>query len=102
MNTGLFLVNEIHGPQYQSNKPLEEQEEWNAHAGFMDALAAEGFVQLGGPIVGTPDVLLIIRARDEAEIRNRLAADPWQKNGLLRIVSIKAWQLRLGKLSVKG
>ena len=98
MNRGLFLVNEMHGPQYQSSKPLEEQEDWDAHAEFMDALAAEGFVPLGGPIVGTPDVLLIMRARDEAEIRNRLAADPWQKKDLLRIVSIKAWQLRLGKL----
>ena len=64
----------------------------------MDCLAAEGFVQLGGPIVGSQDVLLVIRARDEAEIQNRLAADPWQRNGLLRIVSIKPWHLRLGKL----
>lgn len=98
MSTGLFLVNEVRGPQWKNAQPLERQEQWDAHAQFMDALAEEGFVQLGGPIMDSPDVLLIIRARDEAEIRNRLAADPWQKNGLLQIVSIRPWQLRLGRL----
>lgn len=98
MSTGLFLVSEVRGPRWNEAQPLEGQQDWDAHAQFMDRLAQEGFVLLGGPIVGSPDVLLIIRARDEAEIRNRLAADPWQMNGLLRTISIRPWQLRLGSL----
>src|SRR5689334_24688146 len=40
------------------------------------------------PLEGTNEVLLIIRAEDEAEIRSRLAADPWTTNGLLDIARI--------------
>src|SRR5579871_3587964 len=61
---GLFAVTSTHGARYDSTRPLEEQEDWPAHAAFMDALEAEGVVVLGGPLEGTPDVLLIVRARD--------------------------------------
>ena len=43
--------------------PLEQQQNWGGHAKFMEALHAEGFVALGGPLEGTSDVLLIIRAK---------------------------------------
>ncbi len=41
----------------------------------MDALAAEGFVLLGGPVGegDGDDVLLVVEAADEATIRARLA-----------------------------
>jgi len=64
----------------------------------MMALQAEGFVQLGGPLEGTPDVLLIVRAKDADEIRVRLSQDCWSKSDLLRISRIDPWQLRLGAL----
>jgi hypothetical protein len=56
----------------------------------MNALKTEGFVVLGGPLEGTPDVLLIVRAR--------LAEDPWATNGLLRVARVAPWTLRLGSL----
>jgi hypothetical protein len=43
----------------------------------MNALAAEGFVVLGGPLGEGPEVLLIVDAPSEDAIRARLAADPW-------------------------
>jgi uncharacterized protein YciI len=64
----------------------------------MNGLKAEGFVVLGGPLEGTPEVLLIIRAEDEAEIRARLAADPWSASDLLRVDRAVPWTLRLGSL----
>jgi hypothetical protein len=64
----------------------------------MDALEAEGVVVLGGPLEGTPDVLLIMRARDAEEIRERLCADPWHREDLLRIGQVAPWTLRLGSL----
>ena len=64
----------------------------------MNALQADGFVVLGGPLEGTPDTLLIIRAGDADEIRARLADDCWARSGHLRIVSVIAWDLRLGSL----
>ena len=78
--------------------PLEAQPAWPAHAAFMNGLEAEGFVVLGGPLEGTSEVLLIVRAENDAEIRSRLAADPWSGNDLLRVVRTAPWTLRLGSL----
>jgi hypothetical protein len=64
----------------------------------MNALLAEGFVALGGPLEGTRQVLLIFRAEGAAQIRSRLAADPWHRDALLEISLIAPWQLRLGSL----
>lgn len=67
----------------------------------MNALQAEGVVLLGGPLDGTPDVLLIMRAGSEEEIRARLDRDPWTNMDLLRVRSITLWTLRLRALPVK-
>ena len=55
---------------------MEEQEDWEAHRCFMNALEEEGFVMLGGPLEGTDEVLLILRATIPEEIVDRLSADP--------------------------
>lgn len=77
---------------------MEEQAEWHSHAVFMNALHRDRFVLLGGPLDGTPDVLLIALANDADEIRSRLSDDPWTRHGLLRITQILPWTLRLGTL----
>jgi uncharacterized protein YciI len=94
----VFAVINTRGPNWNDDKPMEEQGDWRAHADFMNGLLAEGFVLLGGPLVGTRDVLLIVRAQDEAEIEVRLAQDVWVVNGLLSRRQINPWWLRLGTL----
>jgi len=94
----LFAVTRTRGPRWNHAVSLEEQEDWSAHAKFMDALHAEGFVALGGPLEGTSDVLLIVRARDAHEIHARLSADPWTSMELLHVKHIIPWTLRLGSL----
>ena len=94
----LFAVIRSRGPAWNDARPLEEQEDWRGHADFMNGFRAEGFVLLGGPLEGTRDVLLIIRARDEDEIASRLADDCWSRKDLLRISQIRPWTLRLGSL----
>jgi uncharacterized protein YciI len=74
------------------------QNGWDAHAEFMNGLEHEQFVVLGGPLEGTQDVLLIVRATSAEEILNRLAADPWTSSGILGVSSITPWTLRLGSL----
>jgi hypothetical protein len=64
----------------------------------MDDLHARGFAALVGPLEGTRDALLILRAASPAEIEDRLAADPWTRSGLLITRQISPWQLRLGSL----
>jgi uncharacterized protein YciI len=77
---------------------MEGQSQWAAHAAFMDALYEQGFAALVGPLEGTRDALLVLRAPSAPEVVERLASDPWTINGLLVTKQISPWQLRLGTL----
>jgi len=77
---------------------MESQIDWSAHASFMNTLEMEGFVLLGGPLDGTSDVLLVVRARSADEVRARLAEDPWAVTDLLQVTQVTPWTLRLGSL----
>ena len=94
----VFAVTRSRGPAWNQSLPLEQQDDWPAHAACMNALHAEGFVLLGGPLEGTSDVLLIVRANDANEIHARLSIDCWTSKDLLRIKQIAAWTIRLGSL----
>jgi uncharacterized protein YciI len=94
-----FVVLRSRGPAWDDSKPLESQSEWATHAAFMDALFEEGFAALVGPLEGTRDALLILRASSTSEIAERLALDPWTTNGLLVTKQISPWQIRLGTLA---
>ena len=94
----LFAVIRTRGPAWQESRPLDGQADWASHASFMNALAKEGFVVLGGPLDGTSDVLLVVRATTPDEVRSRLAEDPWAIKDLLRITRVAPWTLRLGSL----
>jgi uncharacterized protein YciI len=94
----VFAVVNTRGPNWNDDKPMEEQGGWRAHADYMNALVDEGFMLLGGPLVGSRDVLLIVRATDEAEIASRLDNDIWVQTGLLTRRQINPWWLRLGSL----
>ena len=94
----LFVVIRRYGPPYARGLPLEEQQDWEAHRAFMNALEAEGFVRLGGPLEEREDVLLVFRAKDKDEIELRLADDPWTKSGVLSTVRISRWSLRIGEV----
>jgi uncharacterized protein YciI len=94
---GYFLVTEVPGPEWAHARPRREQDGWDEHAAFVDALAAEGVVVFGGP-VGNPDngpTLLVFRAGSEDEIRRRLADDPWMDT-ILTVESIQPWSIWVG------
>ena len=93
-----FVVLRSRGPAWEDSKPLEGQRDWAGHAAFMDALFDEGFAALVGPLEGTREALIVVRASSEAEIEERLAPDPWTANGLLVTKQISPWQIRLGTL----
>ena len=91
----VFVLTRERGPNWDFSRAMREQDAWDEHAAFMEALAAEGFVFLGGPL-GDDRVMHVIVAESEDEIRARLAADPWEPMGLLRNVSIERWHVLLG------
>jgi hypothetical protein len=51
----LFAVTESRGASWNGSRAIEEQEDWPAHATFMNGLEAERFVLLGGLLEGTTD-----------------------------------------------
>ena len=91
-----FLVERAKGPAWDHSRARRDQPGWDDHAAFMDALAEERFVVLGGPM-GEGDgenVLLVVDSDDEEAIRSRLAQDPWPEN-VLFTESIKPWSVFL-------
>jgi uncharacterized protein YciI len=94
----LFAVIRSRGPGWDDSRGLEGQVDWAVHAAFMDGLVEEGFVAVGGPLEGTREALLIVRAADASEIAERLEADPWTRNGLLIETQVSEWRIRLGSL----
>ena len=95
----LFVVIRRYGPPHAHGLPLEEQQDWEAHRAFINALEAEGFVRLGGPLEEREEVLLIFRAENRTEIERRLADDPWRKSGILSTERISRWEVRIGEVA---
>ena len=96
---GRFAVIREAGPGWDPSRSLREQEAWEEHAAFMNALDDEGFVVIGGPLGGGPKTLLVVDASGEEEIRRRLGEDPWAPLGLLTVASVESWEILLGSES---
>ncbi|HEY4314469.1 MAG TPA: YciI family protein [Actinomycetes bacterium] len=82
------------GPSYDLARPLEEQSGWAEHATFMDGLVEDGFLLLGGPLSDEANVVHVVAASSEAEVRATLARDPWSESHLV-IESVDGWTIRL-------
>ena len=90
-----YAVTRERGENWDAGLSMRQQEQWDEHAAFMNALADEGFVVLGGPLGDGKKILLIIDAESEQEIATRLADDPWTPLGLLRIATVERWEILL-------
>jgi uncharacterized protein YciI len=91
-----FAVTRERGPSWDDARPMREQDGWHEHAAFMDALADEGFVVLGGPVGdGDRRFMFAVDAPSDVAIRARLAADPWEHTNQLTTVDVQPWQILL-------
>jgi uncharacterized protein YciI len=90
-----FAVTRRRGQAWDRSRALEEQEDWAGHAAFMDRLANEGAIVLGGPLGDGERTLLAFDAAGEDDVRAALAGDPWVPMGLLELVSLESWWIRL-------
>jgi hypothetical protein len=83
------------GRAWDQSRPMREQDGWGAHAEFMDRLAEEGFIRLGGPLGERAGrTLLVVEAAGAREIEERLAEDPWSDEFLV-VASIEPWTVLL-------
>jgi uncharacterized protein YciI len=94
-----FAVSRKAGPAWTPGG-IYDQPAVSEHAAFMNGLATEGFILLGGPLGGSEDghirVLLIVDAASEAEVTRRLADDPWTATRQITTVSIEPWNIFVG------
>ena len=86
-----FMVLSKAGLNRDLSKGSREQAFWDQHAEFIDGLVDDGFITLGGPFEDEGGAVIVVRAADEAEVRERIKTDPWYQNGLLELVSVKCW-----------
>ena len=94
-----MTVRRVRGPAWDAAVPMRAQAQWAEHAAFMNALAAERFVVLGGPLGAGEEVLLVVDSTSEDDVRRRLAADPWSGSGLLHIERVEPWTILLDSRS---
>ena len=88
-----FVVISSAGPNRDLSKGTREQPLWDEHAAFIDELVADGLIFMGGPFVDEGGSMLIVNADDEVDVREKLQNDPWMKHGILKLESVKRWQI---------
>ena len=88
-----FLAFSSAGPNRDFSKDTRRQPFWDEHATFIDQLVADGLILLGGPLVDEGGSLLIVNAENESEVREKMKNDPWFTHGILKLESIKRWQI---------
>ena len=88
-----FAIISAAGPNRDPSKGTRQQPLWDEHANFIDQLVAEGFIFMGGPFVDEGGSMLVVNADDEMEVREKLKSDPWMKQGVLKLESVKRWQI---------
>lgn len=91
----MFAVRLERGGPWDWSRGLRDQDGFDEHARFMDALVADGFIVLGGPLEDEHDILHAIEAPSEEAVLQRLAEDNWAQNGMLTVKSVEAWTILL-------
>ena len=88
-----FVAISSAGPNRDLSKGTREQPFWDEHAKFIDRLVDDGFILMGGPLIDEGGALLIFNAEDENEVIKKLKNDPWFERGILKLESVKRWQI---------
>lgn len=89
----VFLAISSAGSSRDLSKGTREQPFWDEHAKFIDQLVDESFILMGGPLADEGGSLLIVNAQDENEVREKLKHDPWAEHDILKLESVKRWEI---------
>jgi len=88
-----FVVICSAGSNRDPSKSTRQQPLWDEHAAFIDQLVDGGFILMGGPFPDEGGSMLIVNAGDENEVRRKLKDDPWMQHGVLKLGSVKRWEI---------
>jgi uncharacterized protein YciI len=93
-----WVVRVERGGPWDWSKDMREQDGWDDHAAYMDAIFEQGWLLLAGPVEGGRETMWVVEAASEDEIRRRMKDDPWSPNGMLTPVRIERWDIVLDRL----
>ena len=91
-----------HGSRWDPKRPVREQDHWDDHARFMDALFDQGVVVLGGPFADESGALVIFEAESPQAVREIYRNDPWTRHDILVVGCAKEWTIFLDARERKG
>jgi uncharacterized protein YciI len=96
--SGIYYITVLErGESWDTRRPMRQQEQWEEHMAFLDALSDDGLILGGGPLgEGEERFLLVIAAENQPMIENRLAEAPWTRLGMWRTSSVERWEVLLG------
>ena len=94
-NVTYFLFIYRAGPSWQTGKPMSVQG-LGPHGAYMGKLVGEGVVMAGGPMMDLEGGgLAIVKAKDVAEAKTLLAADPAIVSGIM-VADVRTWRPLMG------
>ena len=73
--------------------PPDREELASTLAQFLDDLAEEGFMHLGGPLPDEHRIVMAVEAESEAAVRARFEDDPWAAY-YMKVDSIVGWDFK--------
>jgi uncharacterized protein YciI len=86
------------GPAWRSGPP-EEQDGWDAHADFVDALVERGIFVMGGPLADYSGSLTLLEGVTVGEARELVLKDPFVEAGVFELEDVSAWNVYVDELS---
>ncbi len=97
--TNTYVVLSSAGINRDHAAPTRAQPFWDEHAAFIDQLVADGFILLGGPLSDEGGAMLVVHAETDRDVRARLAVDPWYEHDILKLESVKRWEIFIDQRS---
>ena len=96
---------------------MREQEYWQDHVEFVNGIADDGSMLLGGPLSELDDsgvsvdptepigegrtyrALVVLQADTERELARLLDDDPWSRHGVLETAAVYRWEILVGEIA---
>jgi uncharacterized protein YciI len=90
-NDRLFLCFKKPGSRWVDRVETRRQPLWDEHAAYIDTLFAQGSIVMAGPYADWSGALVIVRAQSDAEARALFDDDPWNREDILHVNTVREW-----------
>ena len=77
-------------------REAHEQDGFAQHAAYMGKLEQDGVIASAGLLQESSDIVFVMLADSEEQVRARFAEDPWQQDGHAKLIRLEEVQFRIG------